>query len=53
MLMFLGHTAGQQMCAGENYGAFLNLHKAILSLIGNVSLASLSITFYGTSTWNE
>jgi hypothetical protein len=41
MLMFLGHTAGQQMCAGENYGAFLNLHKAILSLIGNVSLAFL------------
>jgi hypothetical protein len=47
MLMFLGHTAGQQMCVGENYGSFLNLHKVIWSLICNFSLALLIHYIYG------
>jgi hypothetical protein len=34
MLMFLGHTAGQQMFVGENNGCFYNHHKVINYLIG-------------------
>lgn len=40
MLMFLGHTAGQQMCVGENYGSFWHHLRVILYLIGNFSLGT-------------
>ena len=36
MLMFLGHTAGQQMFVGENSGSFYYHHKVIVYLIGTI-----------------
>jgi hypothetical protein len=34
MLMFLGHTAGQQTFVGENNGCFYHHHKVTVYLIG-------------------